>query len=157
MIRPLFLVLAALPLLAACSTPPVMPPLVPVVEKPLQPRPAHMNHHVKHTGSGGYGSATRTITAIRPDATGHFPGDFDAAWNGRTVEGYRPDAFPGHYGYGSNAVPHGTVHPMDARRPFPRTSAYEAHDAYRPPMDCGIVSQSGRETHVGERFMCFEK
>jgi hypothetical protein len=42
------------------------------------------------------------------------------------------------------------------RRPVPGHSAYEAHRVYRPPMDCGIVSQTSPEPWVGERYVCVE-
>lgn len=43
------------------------------------------------------------------------------------------------------------------RRPVPGHAAYEAHLVYRPPMDCGIVSQNTPEPWVGERYVCVER
>lgn len=162
--------------LAACAPMPTTT-VTTVHAKPVQPR--HPATVVVPTTS------VQTVRPIRPDATGHFPGDYAAAWNARPayeaahIGGGKvivaaPAAVPagkytptGPAGKYTPQAPGGKYTPqvvqsvqgvavVGARRPVPGHSAYEAHRVYRPPMDCYIISQSQPEPWVGKRYACVE-
>jgi hypothetical protein len=118
------------------------------------------------------------VRAIRPDATGAFPGDYAAAWNAKPAYEaahhgggtdprwqaspasgsgkYTPPAGKYTAPAGKYEAPSGGSGAAAGRRPVPGQAAYEAHLVYRPPMDCNIVTQNTPEPWVGQRLFCVE-
>lgn len=142
--------------LAACA--PAPEPVVAVaIPKPVQPRhPATVVVPI---------SQETTIRPIRPDATGHFPGDWRALRRGPAYEA-------AHIGGGQVLVPPAGVAPA-ARAP---SGKYTPVGKYTPgaaairapataivatapggPLDCYVISQARPEPWVGKRFVCAER
>lgn len=136
---PLF-VAAAVAALSACT--PTEHTTAVVVEVP----PAHgLYRHPVPTAQ-----ASHTVRTIRPDATGAFPGDYAAAWNAK------PAYEAAHHGGGTDA--RWQDQPMGGSGKYEAPAGkYEARLVYRPPMDCGIVTQNTPEPWVGERYVCVER
>lgn len=109
-----------------------------------------------------------TIKVIRPDATGTFPGDYSTIYYGAGI------AFPGNPSFAptsdgkfdaskyasegqggkySGSKYEGSKYTAQSQNVSP--PAYQAHEVFRPDgMTCYIVSKTGSDRHIGQRYVC---